>query len=121
MTLIWKFFTCLFGREQDVPLYGKIALPLVVVSVALMAPGWRDAALSYLNKTYNLGLSLDAPWWVGAVFAGATNDVTKAQASTPTRHGGSFWKNVRTDRRFSCRRMTTDHRHQRRGPEPTGT
>ena len=77
MTLIWKFFTCLFGREQDVPLYGKIALPLLVVGVALMAPGWRDAALSYLNETYNLGLSLDAPWWVGAVFAGATNDVTR--------------------------------------------
>lgn len=44
MTRIWKFITGLFGREQDVPLYGKIALPLVVVGVALMAPGWRDAA-----------------------------------------------------------------------------
>ena len=69
MTRIWRFITGLFGQEQDAPLYGKIALPLVIVGVALMAPGWRDAALSYLNKTYSLGLSLDAPWWVGAASA----------------------------------------------------
>jgi hypothetical protein len=69
MSRIWRFVTGFFGRDHDVPLYGKIALPLVVVGVALMAPGWRDAALSYINKTYSLGLSLDAPWWVGAVFA----------------------------------------------------
>src|ERR1700694_50896 len=28
----------------------------------------------------------------------------EAQASIPTRHGDSFWKNVRTWRRFNCRR-----------------
>jgi hypothetical protein len=26
-----------------------------------MAPGWRDAALSYANKAYGLGLSVVAP------------------------------------------------------------
>jgi hypothetical protein len=26
------------------------------------------------------------------------------EASMPTRHGGNFWKNVRTARRFNCRR-----------------
>src|ERR1039458_6799489 len=25
----------------------------------------------------------------------------------PTRHGGSFWKNAKTYRRFNCRRVTT--------------
>jgi hypothetical protein len=34
-----------------------------------MSPGWRNAVLSYVNRTYGLGLSLDAPWWVGAFFA----------------------------------------------------
>src|SRR5215813_10051231 len=31
----------------------------------------------------------------------------EAQASMPTRHGGSFWKNASTYRRFSWRRSTT--------------
>ena len=30
----------------------------------------------------------------------------EAQASMPTKHGGSFWKNARTARRFNWRRMT---------------
>jgi hypothetical protein len=30
----------------------------------------------------------------------------EAQASMPTRHGGSFWKNANTYRRFNCRRTT---------------
>jgi hypothetical protein len=66
MTRIWKFLTGLFGHEQEMPLHGKIALPLVLVGIALMSPGWRDAALSYVNNTYNLGLTLDTPWWAGA-------------------------------------------------------
>jgi hypothetical protein len=65
MNRIWKYLAGLFESKQEMPLHGKIALPLVVVGLALMSPGWRDAALSYVNKTYNLGLSLDAPWWAG--------------------------------------------------------
>jgi hypothetical protein len=64
---IWKFISRLFGREQDMPLHGKIALPLVLVGAALIHPGWMDGLLSYLNKTFNLGLSLDTPWWVGGL------------------------------------------------------
>jgi hypothetical protein len=30
-----------------------------------------------------------------------------AHASMPSRHGGSFWKNARTERRFNWRRITT--------------
>jgi hypothetical protein len=69
MSWIWKRISGLFGQEQEMPLYGRIALPLVLVGLALMSPGWRSAALSYVNGTFGLGLSLDAPWWVGAFFA----------------------------------------------------
>jgi hypothetical protein len=49
MNWIWKRVTVLFGHEHDLPLYGKIALPLVLVGVTLMAPSWRDAALAVKN------------------------------------------------------------------------
>ena len=38
----------------------------------------------------------------------------------PTRHGGSFWKNARTYRRFNWRRTITGRQHQLREPgKPT--
>ncbi|MBB4377263.1 SAVED domain-containing protein [Bradyrhizobium sp. SBR1B] len=67
MKAIWDYLKGLFGGEEGMPLHGKIALPLVAVGVALLSPGWKDAGLAYLNKTYGLGLSLDAPWWAGAI------------------------------------------------------
>ncbi|WP_316200857.1 MULTISPECIES: SAVED domain-containing protein [unclassified Bradyrhizobium] len=66
MKNLQRFITSLFGGDEGVPLYGKIALPLLLVGVALLSPGWKDAALAYVNKTNGLGLSLDTPWWVGA-------------------------------------------------------
>jgi hypothetical protein len=71
MNSMWKFVTGLFGHEQDMPPHGKVALPLILVGLGLVNPGWKDAALSYLNKTFGLGLSLDAPWWVGAILIAA--------------------------------------------------
>lgn len=66
MKRLWKLITGLFGGEDGIPLHGRIAVPLVLVGAALLSPGWKDAALAYVNKTYSLGLSLDAPWWAGA-------------------------------------------------------
>jgi hypothetical protein len=62
----------LFASERDdgFPLHGKIAVPLVICGVALLTPGFRDGALSYLNKKFDLGLTLDVPWWVGLVAIG---------------------------------------------------
>jgi hypothetical protein len=71
MNWVWNRLTRLFGREQDIPLHGKIALPLILVGVGLINPGWKDAALSFLNRTFGLGLSLDAPWWIGAILIAA--------------------------------------------------
>lgn len=66
MKSLWKYLRGLLGDEEGMPLHGKIALPIVLVGVVLLSPGWKDAALAYVNRTYGLGLSLDAPWWVGA-------------------------------------------------------
>jgi hypothetical protein len=66
MKRIWKYLTGLLGSADGMPLHGKIALPLVLVGAALLSPGWKEAALAYANKSYGLGLPLDAPWWAGA-------------------------------------------------------
>jgi hypothetical protein len=66
MKAIWDYLKGFFGGEAGMPLHGKVALPLVAVGVALLSPGWKDAALGYVNKTYSVGLSLDTPWWAGA-------------------------------------------------------
>ncbi|BAU94106.1 protein of unknown function; putative membrane protein (plasmid) [Methylorubrum extorquens DM4] len=38
---------------------------LVLAGLAVISPGVKDALLALANNTYNLGLSLDAPWWIG--------------------------------------------------------
>ncbi len=90
MNWIWHRITGFFGREQDVPLHGKIALPLILVGVGLVNPGWKDAALSFLNGIFGLGLSLDAPWWVGAVLIAAGVGVYAVGELRGTEDAGRF-------------------------------
>jgi hypothetical protein len=66
MSALWRVITGLFRRDDPVAPYIKISLPMVAVGLALISPGLKDAALSFLNKTFKLGLSLDTPWWIGA-------------------------------------------------------
>jgi CBASS immunity sensor of nucleotide second messenger signals len=54
-----------FRRDEPTPSYAKLSIPMVFVGLGLISPGFKDAAVSYLNKTFSLGLSLDAPWWIG--------------------------------------------------------
>ncbi|MBC9207085.1 SAVED domain-containing protein [Roseomonas aerophila] len=44
---------------------------LVAAGLALMSPGFKDALLSAVNKAFDLGLSLDAPWWTGVPLVAA--------------------------------------------------
>jgi hypothetical protein len=54
-----------FNREEAVPAYVKMSVPMVLAGVAVMSPGPKDTLLSYLNQTLHVGLSLDAPLWSG--------------------------------------------------------
>jgi hypothetical protein len=65
MSALWRMVTGFFRREEPVSPYIKISGLLIAVGLGLISPGLKDAALSYLNKTFELGLSLDAPLWVG--------------------------------------------------------
>lgn len=38
---------------------------VIVVGLAVLSPGISDALLAYANNSLELGLSLDAPWWIG--------------------------------------------------------
>ena len=59
--------------RKEVPGHMKLALPLALAGIAIMSPGIRDALMSFLNNQLQLGLSLDAPWYVGppAILLGA--------------------------------------------------
>jgi len=52
-------------QNFQVKTHETIALVLVLTGVTILSPGFRDAILSFLNKSFSLGLSLDAPWWIG--------------------------------------------------------
>ncbi len=52
-------------QNSQVKTHETIALALVLTGAAILSPGFRDAILSFINKSFNLGLSLDAPWWIG--------------------------------------------------------
>lgn len=69
---MFKRLRSLIGRrgdpeKRDVPGYMKLAVPLTVVGIAVVSPGIKDALMSFLNTHYHLGLSLDAPWYVGSL------------------------------------------------------
>ncbi len=51
--------------QREKATHVTIALTFVLAGAAIITPGFRDALLSYINKHFGLGLSLDAPWWVG--------------------------------------------------------
>src|SRR5439155_21563579 len=90
MGWIWKRIVSLFGHKEGLPLHGKIALPLVLVGAQLVNPGFKDAALSFLNKTFSLGLSLDTPWWVGAALIAGGVLVYLIGEFRPPRESGRF-------------------------------
>jgi CBASS immunity sensor of nucleotide second messenger signals len=52
------------GRT-DVPAHVSIALLLIVAGIAVLIPGPKDALMSLANSRLGLGLSLDAPWYIG--------------------------------------------------------
>ena len=66
-------FICLFlGKSGDKEIlpggaYRVFGGALILSGIAVVSPGFRDALLAYLNNTRKLGLSLDAPWWIGLI------------------------------------------------------
>lgn len=45
--------------------YPALGGTIVFVGLAVFSPGVKDALLAFANNAWKLGLSLDAPWWVG--------------------------------------------------------
>jgi hypothetical protein len=70
-TLQMKYIiSLLFGRKDDeagLPggPYRAIGSSLILAGLVILSPSLSDAILAFLNKVLDLGLSLDAPWWVG--------------------------------------------------------
>jgi hypothetical protein len=67
-----KLIRRILGKEEPGdPLpgtpYRVAGTALIIGGLAVISPGIRDALLAYANNTYNLGLSLDAPWWIGLI------------------------------------------------------
>lgn len=67
-----KLIRRILGKEEPGdPLpgtpYRVAGTALIISGLAVISPGIRDALLAYANNTYNLGLSLDAPWWIGLI------------------------------------------------------
>ena len=52
--------------SDKVMFHRRVAITLVGLGAAIVSPGFKDAALSYLNRKFQLGLNLDAPIWLGA-------------------------------------------------------
>ncbi|MCJ2011056.1 SAVED domain-containing protein [Methylobacterium sp. J-076] len=70
-----KFISRLFGKGDDTDNlpggpYRVVGGALILGGIAVVSPGFRDALLAYLNNTWKLGLSLDAPWWIGLLLIG---------------------------------------------------
>lgn len=64
------FISYIVGRKNDeagLPgnPYRSTASTLILVGLVILSPGFPDAILAFLNNTFELGLSLDAPWWIG--------------------------------------------------------
>lgn len=60
----------LFGKHDDGSVlpgtpYRTLGSTIVLVGLAVLSPGIKDALLAYVNNTWKLGLPLDAPWWIG--------------------------------------------------------
>ena len=60
----------LFGKDDDGRVlpgapYRALGGSIVLAGLAVLSPGVRDALLAYANNTWKLGLSLEAPWWIG--------------------------------------------------------
>ncbi|MCM2443453.1 SAVED domain-containing protein [Agrobacterium vitis] len=69
---MFKFIRPQFTRSKtdtELPgdFYKKSGKLIIVVGLAIIAPGPVDAILSFVNNKLHLGLSLDAPWWIGLV------------------------------------------------------
>jgi hypothetical protein len=47
------------------PAHVTIALAFVLPGAAITIPGVKEAIIGGLNKAFALGLSLDAPWYIG--------------------------------------------------------
>lgn len=65
-----KLINYLFGRGENDDgrpgnSYRIIGGALILVGLALLSPGVMDAVIAFLNSALDLGLSLDAPWWIG--------------------------------------------------------
>ena len=55
-------------RERGIPpAHVTIALAFVLPGAAIICPGIKEALIGYLNKSFALGLSLEAPWYMGLV------------------------------------------------------
>lgn len=70
-----KLISRLFGKGDDTENfpgrpYRVVGGALIIGGIAVVSPGPRDALLAYLNNTWKLGLSLDAPWWIGLLLIG---------------------------------------------------
>ncbi|MGV1912346.1 SAVED domain-containing protein [Agrobacterium vitis] len=67
---MFKFIWSQFTRRKNDPalpgdVYRRSGALVIVVALAILSPGILDAILSFTNKQLGLGLSLDAPWWIG--------------------------------------------------------
>ena len=56
--------------SQFLKVLGSLALASGLGGLSLLNPGVKDAAIAAGNKYLGLGMSLDAPWWVGVPILG---------------------------------------------------
>ena len=69
-SVVFKRLLSLIGygggpARKEMPGHMKLALPLAIAGIAILNPGIRDALMSFLNTQLHLGLSLEAPWYMG--------------------------------------------------------